>query len=523
MAVIIGTRRAAKPFPLVWQGSAGKLGATEQIVKAQKNSLSRRRFLKRAAAGGALLTLSRFTARSYSQIAGANDAVRLAVVGCNDCGRAHIRQFTPLPGVRLVGLCDVDSSVLDRAKGVATNAKPGVNPTLYEDYRKVLDSKDVDAVSVATPNHWHALMTVWGCQAGKDVYIEKPTCHNIWEGQQAVAARAKYDRIVQAGTQWRSMPAVQQALAYAKSGTLGKIQVARSFCYKARPGIGKTVGPQAVPPTVNYDLWCGPASNDPPRRKRFHYDWHWFWDTGNGDIGNQGAHQMDLARWALDKPAVAASVISVGGRFGYDDDGQTPNTLMTVHDYGDSLIIGEVRGLPTQSGTTRTDFYKGVDIGNVIECEGGYVTLANRECAAYDKDGKQIKLFTNNAVAAESLHKENFIEVVRSRKREDQRCELAEGLASSALSHISNISHQLGKQADPGAIADAMKSSTAATETFNRFQAHLAANDVKLDVDKATLGMPLRVDPAAIRFVDNDDANALLTRQYRAPFVVPQV
>jgi hypothetical protein len=232
---------------------------------------------------------------------------------------------------------------------------------------------------------------------------------------------------------------------------------------------------------------------------------------------------MDLARWALDKPSVAPSVISVGGRFGYDDDGQTPNTLMTVHDYGDTLLIGEVRGLPTRTGANQTDQYQGVEIGNVIECEGGYVSISTRLCAAFDKDGKQITQFSNNAVQAESFHKQNFLQVVRSRKRQEQACELAEGFVSSALSHVSNISYQIGRQADPGAIVAAVKGNAAGTQTFNRFQEHLAANDVKLDADKATLGMALRIDPAAMRFVDNDDANALLTRTYRSPFVVQEI
>ncbi|MGA2231229.1 MAG: Gfo/Idh/MocA family oxidoreductase [Tepidisphaeraceae bacterium] len=491
-------------------------------MKAPKRPVSRRSFLKGTAMTAVALGLTRTSARSYGQIIGANEDIRLATIGCNDCGRAHINQFIPLKGVRMVGLCDVDSAVLDRAKGVATARLATANPTLYSDCRKVLDNKEIDAISVATPNHWHALLTVWGVQAGKDVYIEKPTCHNIWEGQQAVAARAKYDRIVQAGTQWRSMPAVQQAMQFAKSGTIGKILVSRSFCYKARPSIGKTDGPQPVPATVDYALWCGPAPLDPPRRKQFHYDWHWFWETGNGDIGNQGAHQMDLARWALDKPALAPSVISVGGRFGYDDDGQTPNTLMTVHDYGDCLLIGEVRGLPAKTGAKQVDQFKGIAIGNVIECEGGYVSIAQRACAAYDKNGTLIQQFSSNGVQEESAHKENFLEVVRSRKREDQRCELAEGFVSSCVSHVANISYQLGQKADPDAIQAAMKQ-PAAAETLARFQSHLAANDIKLDIDKATLGMPLKVDPAAMKFMDNDAANAMLTRTYRDPFVVTAV
>jgi predicted dehydrogenase len=488
---------------------------------SEQTSRSRRKFLKQAAAGAAVLALPRWTAKSYAQIAGANDAVRHAVIGCNDCGRAHIRQFLPLSGVRLVGLCDVDTAVLDKGKAIVAASGIAADPVMYADYRGVLDNKEIDTVSVATPNHWHALMTIAACQAGKDVYIEKPTCHNIWEGQQALLARTKYNRIVQAGTQWRSMPQVQQAMAFAKSGKLGKILVSRGFCYKRRASIGKTDGPQPVPATVDYNLWCGPAPLDPPRRKQFHYDWHWFWETGNGDIGNQGAHQMDLARWALDKSTVAPTVISVGGRFGYVDDGQTPNTLMTVHDYGDALLIFEVRGLPAKTDAKQMDVYKGADVGNVIECEGGYVSISTRQCAAYDNDGKQIQQFSSNGVQAESAHKENFIEVARSRKREDQAGELVEGFLSSSLSHISNISYELGKQSDPDAIKAALGTQPAVADTFSRFQAHLDANGIQLDTDKAILGVPLQTDPQKFKIIGNDAASAMLTREYRAPFIVP--
>jgi predicted dehydrogenase len=479
-------------------------------------SISRRRFLHTAATSAAALSLSRWTAQSRAQVSGANNRVRVAVIGCNDCGRSHIRNFAALKDVELIGLCDVDSAVLDQAQHMAPAA------VTYADFRRVLDRTDIDAVSIATPNHWHALLTILACQAGKDVYVEKPTCHNIWEGQQAIAARAKYDRIVQAGTQWRSMPQVQQAMQFAKSGQLGKILVSRGFCYKRRPSIGKTTGPQPIPATVDYDLWCGPAPLDPPRRTKFHYDWHWFWQTGNGDIGNQGAHQMDLARWALDKPAVAPSVLSFGGRFGYTDDGQTPNTLVAVHDYGDSLLIFEVRGLPTRSGANQMDQYRGVDVGNCIECENGYVTITTRLCAAYDSSGKQIQRFAAGGVSPEQQHKENFIQAVRTRKRQDQACELAEGHASSSLALLSNISYLLGTQAEPDAVKDKLKGPAA--DSFDRFSAHLEANGIQLDVDKACLGMPLTIDPATQKIQNNPAADELWTRTYREPFVVrPQV
>jgi predicted dehydrogenase len=489
----------------------------------KRQTISRRSFLRTAAAGGAAIALGRLSAKSYAQIVGANSDIRIAVVGCNDCGRSHIRQFTTLGGVRLVALCDADSAIVQRGADMVAQAKPAWPAAQkFADVRKLLESKEIDAISTATPNHWHALITVWACQAGKDIYVEKPICHSVWEVQQAVAAARKYDRIVQAGTQWRSMPQVFDAMEFAKAGKLGKILVSRGLCYKPRPSIGKTEGPQPLPTTVDYDLWCGPAAKADLRRKNLHYDWHWVWETGNGDIGNQGAHQMDLARWALDEPAVAPSVISLGGRFGYVDDGETPNTLMTVHDYGKALLIFEVRGLPTKSGAgTQMDSYKGADIGNIIECEHGYVSISQRQCAAFDADGKQLQVFNGAGVTRDRNHQDNFLKAVRSRKRADLQGEIAEGAASSYLCHLSNISHRTGKEASPDAIKAAFNSGPAA-ETLARFTAHLDANGIKLDTAKAQLGMPLKVDPATLKITGNEAASKLLTRAYRAPFVVPE-
>jgi predicted dehydrogenase len=510
---------------LLYRPGTSHFAAEDLAMKKDGTFLSRRKFFKRSVTAAAVIGLSRLTARSYGQIVGANNDIRLAVVGCGDCGRAHVDEFLAQTGVRIVALCDVDSAQLDLRMGQITGNRrggPAAPVARFTDYRKLLESKELDAVYVSTPNHWHALMTIWGCQAGKDVYIEKPTSHEIWEGQQALAASRKYNRIVQAGTQWRSMPNVYEAFEWAKAGNLGKIQVARGFCYKRRASIGKTEGPQPVPATVDYDLWCGPAPADPLRRKNLHYDFHWVWPTGNGDIGNQGAHQMDLARWALNKPSVAPTAFTVGGRFGYVDDGQTPNTLMAVHDYGDSMLIFEVRGLPATGSGAQMDQYKGVSVGNIIECEGGYVSITEKLCAAHDKTGKEIQQFTGSAVQRDTSHTANFLKVMRSRRREDQNGELLEGHLSSSLSHISNISYRLGKQADPDAIKSAIGNDAAVGETFARFQAHLAINNIKLDMDKATLGVPLKIKPDTMTFVDNPDADALLTRKYREPFVVPE-
>jgi predicted dehydrogenase len=483
-------------------------------------TLSRRDFLKSSLLTAAALSLP---ARAWAQVAGANDDIRVAVVGFGGRGGGHISEFSKIKGVRLVALCDCDQHILEA--GARRFTGQGTPVKTYQDFRKLLEDKDVDAISSATPNHWHSLNVVWACQAGKDVYIEKPVSHNVWEGRKAVEASRKYNRIVQAGTQSRSSGALREALDWVRAGNLGKIQVARGLCYKRRPSIGKVDGPQPIPEYIDYDLWCGPALKLPLMRQKLHYDWHWVWNTGSGDIGNQGIHQMDIARWALGKDALSPRIVSVGGRFGYVDDGETPNTQFALHDYGDALLIFEVRGLPSgpvgpneegaggKKPKETMDLYRGQSVGHVIECEGGYLSGTT----ACDKDGKAIKRFTDQG----EDHFGNFIKAVRSRKREDQNADILEGHLSSALCHTGNISHRLGQQAEQPEIREALKSNSAALETLGRFEEHLARNKVDLKIDKATMGVFLQMDPKTERFLGNDKANELLTRPYRAPFIVP--
>jgi len=391
-------------------------------------------------------------ASSWSRILGANDSIRMAVVGFNGQGKSHINGFSKIEGVRLVALCDVDRDVLDREAQKLRNVENPVET--YTDVRKLLENKDIDAISTASPNHWHALISIWACQAGKDVYVEKPVSHNVWEGRKIVEAARKYGRIVQTGTQSRSNMALREALSWVQAGNLGKIKVARGLCYKRRDSIGKVDGPQPVPASVDYDLWCGPAPKTPLMRKRLHYDWHWVWPTGSGDLGNQGIHQMDICRWALGKQEVSPRVFSVGGRLGYIDDGETPNTQFVVHDYRDALLIFEVRGLPARSGAKEMDKYRTQSVGNVIECEGGYLA----DTVAYDNQGKEIKKFVEKGEG----HHENFINAVRSRKPSDLHAEILEGHLSSALCHTGNISYKLGRQTNPEEIREGLKTDKAA-------------------------------------------------------------
>jgi predicted dehydrogenase len=469
--------------------------------------INRRRFLATAFGAAASIALP---VRSWSQVRGANDDIRIAIIGFNSRGKEHIEANRKIPGVRVVALCDADKDVLKREADEFDKRHEPLET--YTDIRKLLENPNIDAVSIATPNHWHSLMGIWACQAGKDVYVEKPVSHNVFEGRKLVEAGRAHKRIVQTGTQSRSNTALREAIAWVQAGEIGKIKVARGLCYKPRGSIGKTIGPQPIPASVDYDLWCGPAPKEPLRRKNLHYDWHWVWPTGSGDIGNQGIHQMDIIRWAAGKDHLSPRIMSIGGRLGYEDDGQTPNTQMAVHDYGDMLLIFEVRGLPEKSGSKQMDKYRGESVGHVIECEGGYLAGTS----AYDKDGKVIKKFQGG-----ENHHANFIKAVRSRKTSDLNADILEGHLSSALCHTGNISHRLGKEASQPALREAIKSNAAAQETLGRMEEHLAANGVNLDQTKLTLGAFLEMNPKTEKFISNPEANKMLTRHYRAPYIVP--
>ncbi len=472
---------------------------------------SRRVFLRRTALAAGALTLS---ARSWSQVAGANDDIRVAVIGFHGRGGDHIKELSECQGARITALCDVDSLVLE--EGVAHLKKKGVEVQPFRDIRQLLESKNVDAVTIATPNHWHSLAAIWAMEAGKDVYVEKPVSHNVWEGSRLVAAKDRLGKIVQTGTQSRSSSGIAQAVAYVEKGNIGKILVSRALCYKPRASIGLTTEPLPIPPNIDYDLWTGPAPLVPPHRKNFHYDWHWFWNYGNGDIGNQGIHEMDAARWFLGEDALSPRILSIGGRLGYVDDAETPNTLIAFHDYEKAPLVMEVRGLPTKAGDKKMDKYQGASIGIVVECEGGRVVVPDYKSArVYDSDGKEITRFEGV-----SSHFENFLAAVRSRKESDLHAPIRGGHLSSALCHTANISYRIGSKQSPDAIREQIKADKVASATFDRMAAHLAANDIDLEKSQVTLGQHLVMDPATETFPDNPQASELAKGQYRAPFVV---
>jgi predicted dehydrogenase len=473
---------------------------------------SRRRFLQTSA----LTAASAWTARSWSQVPGANSDIRMAVIGFGGRGGSHIGAFSNMKGVRLVALCDVDQKILD-GEAKKLSEKKSMEVKGYRDLRQLLDSKELDAVSIATPNHWHALAAIWAVQSGRDVYVEKPVSHNVWEGRQIVEAARKHNKMVQTGTQSRSSrQGIGEAVEWVKAGNLGKITLARGLCYKRRPSIGKTEGPQPIPENVDYDLWCGPAEKLPLRRKKLHYDWHWVWNTGNGDLGNQGIHQMDICRWFLGEAALAPKVLSFGGRLGYDDDGETGNTQVVYQAYDKAPLLFEVRGLPEKDGAKDMGKYMGASVGCIIHCEGGHILVPNYSSAtAFGKDGKKIKEWKG-----EVDHFANFISAVRSRKYQDLHADILEGHLSSALCHTGNISYRLGQKKSQEEITAALKSDHDLTESFGRMTEHLGQNNVDLNKDHITLGMALNMDPKAERFTGNEQANAMLRRTYRAPFVI---
>jgi predicted dehydrogenase len=405
----------------------------------------------------------------------------------------------------------------------------------FVDVRELLDSPAIDAVVVATPNHWHALMTIWACQAGKDVYVEKPVSHNLFESRQMVEAARKYDRIVQTGTQSRSIATLKEIIDYVQDGNLGAILSARGFCYKRRLSLGKVEAPQKVPATVDYDLWCGPAPKTPLMRSRLHYDWHWVWSTGCGEMGNVAAHQIDVCRWVIGQSTLPKRVMSIGGRFGYDDDGETPNTHIAILDYEPAPIIQEVRGLGRKkddsfmnafaaTGSTGALLKAGQENehpsqGVVIECENGWVDISG--VTAYDNQGKTIKTFQSGEGTS---HEMNFIQAIQSRRPQDLHCEIQEGHLSTSLSHLANTSYRIGTTRSPEEIRGVIQGNQKLSEAFGRFQKHLKANQVDLVRTPATLGPWLEFDPEQERFTGQfaDQANAFLTRHYREPFVVPE-
>lgn len=482
------------------------------------NRSSRREFLERsmlASAAAAALSQSGTllaTEENPSSVS-ANEKMSVAVVGVRGRGGDHLSGFSKSKFTQVTHICDVDEAVGQRKCDEFAAAHGGQRPEYVKDIRKLLENKSIDIVSIATPNHWHALAAIWSVQAGKHVYVEKPVSHNVSEGRRIVEAARKYNRIVQTGTQSRSAKGMRAAIEFIHGGGIGEVKIARGLCYKRRPSIG-AAGKYDPPQSVDYNLWLGPAPEAAVTRPQFHYDWHWQYAYGNGDLGNQGIHQMDLCRWALGQNKLPQRTVSYGGRFGYTDAGETANTQVVVHDYGNQHLVFEVRGLPTKD-------YMGASVGIIVEGTEGYVVMTSYSAGkAFDKSGNVIKEFNGG-----ESHYENFISAVRSGDYKELHADIEEGHLSSALCHLGNISLVLGQTVRGAELPDRISKHWQEEDiraTMERAGEHLQENKIETDDLQVQLGETLQLDPEKEIFVNNAAANALLTREYRAPFVVPK-
>lgn len=465
-----------------------------------------------------------------------NSQMSVAVIGANGRGGSHIGAMLDADAVSITHLCDIDSQVGDR-RSAQIEEKQGKRPSFVTDLRRLMDDKSIDMITVATPNHWHALAGVWAMQAGKDAYIEKPVCHNVAEGAALIATARKYKRMCQVGTQCRSSQAVRSAVQFMNEGGIGEVKFARGLCYKRRKSINP-LGDYPIPSSCDFNLWSGPAEYTDPRltRKQFHYDWHWQRHYGNGDLGNQGPHQTDIARWGLGIDSHPNSIISYGGRLGYQaerkdpsyvDAGDTANTEVSLYDYGDKSIVFETRGLSVNDSADEElnklfDSTSGNKIGVVFYGSNGFVVQrAYTHCVAFDKEYNVIREFTGGGD-----HFGNFIEACRKRDSSILNADVREGHLSAGISHLGNISYYMGEENHVSveelraAVSD-LKSGDDNGATLDRTIAHLEKNGVELDKYPISLGPMLEFDPEKEVFTNNDDANELLTRKYRDDFVCP--
>ena len=405
-------------------------------------------------------------ALSANRVLGANDKINLVVVGLGGRGTAHMNEYAKQPDCRVAGLCDVNQAALERGQALIEKLT-GQKPTGYDDMRKVFADKSVDAVSIATPNHWHALATIWACQAGKDVYVEKPACYNIYEGHRMIDVARKTGRMVQVGSQSRSIPHKQKAMQLLHDGAIGKVYLAKGLCFKRRKSIGHKPD-EATPLGLNWDMFLGPAPLRPYNQLRFAYNWHWFWDTGNGDIGNQGVHEMDLCRWGLGDVQWPKSAVSTGGKYVYNDDQETPNTQLATFDYGDREIVFEVRGLMT-GGEGGLERRGGNFVGNLFYGSDGWMAVDGEGFQVYKGEKSDLAMEEKAPPKADdtAAHMENFLKACRSRNYKDLHADVAIGVTSASLCHLANASYRVGRKLTVGSDGYPLND-TGATKLLSR-------------------------------------------------------
>ena len=441
--------------------------------------------------------------KSSGEIIGANERVNVAVCGIKGRGSSHIGGHGRQKNVSISHLVDPDSRLFKGRKQFV-QSKFKNTPECVQDVRKVLDSKEVDVISIATPNHWHSLMSIWACQAGKDVFVEKPLSHNLFEGRKLVEATKKYKRIVQHGTQNRSLRKWSDLAKEIASGKNGKLEVALGTCHKRRGSIGFK-DTKKPPSELDFDIWTGPAAKEDFHENLVHYNWHWFWNYGNGDIGNQGVHQMDIARWMIPGAVWPKSVISFGGRFGVKDQAETANTQLAIFDYGESLLVFDVRGLSGKSN---------MGVSNHLYFDKN---AKQKNTASHGLKGIKDPLADRGKVDIF----ENFIEAVRNRKEEHLDAHVYEGHVSSGLCHLANVSYRLGEKSSFNKKNKSFGSNKKGYEYFERMQEHLKENGLNLKETDYIVGRNLEFDAKTETIKGDDEANALLSRNYRSPYIVP--
>jgi predicted dehydrogenase len=490
------------------------------------DSLTRRAFLGRSlsAAAGSTLGLSAFP-HLLAQPGSANNQVRVAVAGIRSQGNGHIGRFQKLTDVNVVGLCDADSKILDQRVQETTDKHnlKGTNAVRgHQDVRELLDRKDIDAVVIATPNHWHSLLAIWACQAGKHVYVEKPVSHSIWEGRQMVKAARRYNRIVQAGTQQRSCPAVQECARDVQAGRFGKVLWIHCSKLASRKTIGKVTSPQEVPSHIDYNLWAGPAPMTPVMRRQFHYDWHWQWNWGDGEMGNWGIHYIDDFRHIMGWNDVPTKVVAAGGRFLWDDNGQTPNMHFALFDYDGTPLVVDIRNLPDpERGGDGGAVYLRSRGGNYIQCEDGHISISRGGGKAFDKKGKPVHQYKGDGGGA---HAPNFISAIRNGSNKELNAEVEVCHLSTVLCHQANIAFRVGSQASVEQVRGAMKQHADAVNTLDDMLEQMEGSKVNLAKTPLTLGAHLTYDRKQERFVGTgaDKANAFVRTPYRDGFAVKE-
>lgn len=471
-------------------------------------TITRRQFVARSAttavAMGAPMVAS-------SRVLGANDEIRVGIVGLGGRGAgAHVPGFQNQEGVKVVAIADVDQQRL-RSAADMIKSKYGHEVDQFTDMREMFERKDIDVIGNATQNYWHGLSTFWACQAGKHVYVEKPLSHYIAEGRQMVAAARKYDRIVQCGTQHRSEKKFSQAIEWIRAGHLGKIQYMTAFANKPRSSCGKRETPLPIPDDVDYERWCGPAKKVPLYRNQLQYDCSFDWNTGDGESCNQGVHEVDIARWCLGETMLPRRVMSIGGRFVFDDACDVPNTQIIYYDFPSAPLLYEVHNLHDAKGSTTAPRFRGESVGVIANCEGGSVSLYRG--IAWDNDGQQVQTFNGDGD-----HFANFIDAVRSGQREELNADVEVGHVSTAICHAGNISYRVGQVASASEQRAALGDDPLWNEMYDRFTAHLKANEI--DINTATLGPWLEIDREHERFHNHDDANRIVQGFYREPYVL---